>query len=111
MDRFKRNIYTQGLKRNGTGKKAINISGRNFLAQTKYMNNVGQIYGFTYKRNIYSAYVSSSFSLFNGFLNGKAGLRYEHTNTTADFVGVAYRIMIFLRRHLQFSINLVKTSL
>lgn len=54
-----------------------------------YINNVGQTYGFTYKRNIYSAYVSSSFALFNGFLNGKAGLRYERTNTTADFVGVS----------------------
>lgn len=56
---------------------------------SSYINNVGQTYGFTYKRNIYSAYVSSSVDLFNGFLNGKAGLRYERTNTTTDFVGVS----------------------
>ncbi|MFG4001388.1 TonB-dependent receptor domain-containing protein [Flavobacterium aquidurense] len=54
-----------------------------------YLNNQGQTYGFKYKRNIYAAYFSSSFSLFNSFLVGKAGLRYERTNTTADFVGVS----------------------
>jgi ferric enterobactin receptor len=54
-----------------------------------YVNNAGQTYAFKYKRNIYAAYLSSSFALFNGFLNGKAGLRYERTNTTADFVGVS----------------------
>nr|WP_315200288.1 outer membrane beta-barrel protein [uncultured Flavobacterium sp.] len=53
-----------------------------------YVNNQGQTYGFNYKRNIYAAYISSSFALFNNFLIGKAGLRYEQTNTTADFVGV-----------------------
>ncbi|MGQ7944393.1 TonB-dependent receptor domain-containing protein [Flavobacterium sp. WC2509] len=53
-----------------------------------YINNKGQTYGFNYKRNIYAAYISSSFALFNSFLIGKAGLRYERTNTMADFVGV-----------------------
>jgi ferric enterobactin receptor len=53
-----------------------------------YINNQGQTYGFVYKRNIYAAYLSSSFAIFNNFLIGKAGLRYERTNTTADFVGV-----------------------
>jgi ferric enterobactin receptor len=53
-----------------------------------YVNNQGQTYGFKYKRNIYAAYLSSTFSLFNNFLVGNAGLRYERTNTTANFVGV-----------------------
>jgi len=53
-----------------------------------YVNNQGQTYGFKYKRNIYAAYLSSTFSLFSNFLLGNAGLRYERTNTTANFVGV-----------------------
>jgi outer membrane receptor protein involved in Fe transport len=53
-----------------------------------YINNQGQTYGFQYKRNIYAAYLSTSFTLFKNFLEGRAGLRYERTNTTADFVGV-----------------------
>ncbi|PKB18525.1 outer membrane beta-barrel family protein [Flavobacterium sp. 5] len=53
-----------------------------------YVNNQGQTYGFKYKRNIYAAYLSSTFSLFNNFLVGNAGLRYERTNTTANFVRV-----------------------
>src|SRR6478609_4321438 len=42
-----------------------------------YINNQGQTYGFKYKRSIYAAYISSSFAVFNNFLIGKAGLRYE----------------------------------
>lgn len=53
-----------------------------------YINNQGQTYAFEYKRTIYSTYLSSSFAFFKDFLIGKAGLRYERTNTTADFVGV-----------------------
>jgi ferric enterobactin receptor len=52
-----------------------------------YINNAGQTYGFNYKRNIYAGYLSASYSLFHDFLTGKAGLRYERTNTTADFSG------------------------
>lgn len=54
-----------------------------------FVNNAGQTYSFKYKRNIYAAYFSSSFALFNNFIVGKAGLRFERTNTTADFVGVS----------------------
>ncbi|MES2240210.1 MAG: outer membrane beta-barrel protein [Bacteroidota bacterium] len=54
-----------------------------------YFNNLGQSYGFSYKRNIYAAYLSSSFKLFQGYLEGKAGLRYEKTATTADFAGIS----------------------
>ncbi|PKB18266.1 outer membrane beta-barrel protein [Flavobacterium sp. 5] len=53
-----------------------------------YINDLGQSYNFIYKRNIYAVYFSSSYTLFNGFLEGQAGLRYEKTNTTADFAGV-----------------------
>ncbi|KAF2329059.1 outer membrane beta-barrel family protein [Flavobacterium daemonense] len=54
-----------------------------------YINNQGQTYSFQYKRNIYAVYASTSFALFKNFLEGRAGLRYERTNTTADFVGVS----------------------
>jgi ferric enterobactin receptor len=54
-----------------------------------YYNNLGQSYSFVYKRNIYAAYLSTSFVLFDGFLDGRAGLRYEKTVTTADFGGVS----------------------
>ncbi|WP_114936794.1 TonB-dependent receptor domain-containing protein [Mucilaginibacter endophyticus] len=48
----------------------------------------GQSYGFTYDRKIYAYYLSGSASLFNSFLDVKAGLRDEYTNTKADFQGV-----------------------
>jgi ferric enterobactin receptor len=47
-----------------------------------YGTNNNQTYNFLYKRNIYAAYLSSTFSLFNNFLEGKAGLRYERTSGT-----------------------------
>lgn len=48
----------------------------------------GQTYGFTYDRKIYAYYLSGSASLFNSFLDVKAGVRDEYTNTKADFQGV-----------------------
>ena len=51
-----------------------------------YINNASQTYGFNYSRKIYAAYLSGSFKLFN-FFDGKAGLRYERTVTSADFAG------------------------
>nr|WP_294941854.1 TonB-dependent receptor [uncultured Mucilaginibacter sp.] len=54
-----------------------------------YINNAGQSYGFNYKRKVYAGYLSVSTSLFQGFLDAKAGIRDEYTNTTADFPGVA----------------------
>ncbi|MEO7216397.1 TonB-dependent receptor [Mucilaginibacter sp.] len=58
------------------------------LTDGTYINNAGQSYGFNYKRNIYAGYLSVSTSLFNNFLDAKAGVRNEYTNTTADFPGV-----------------------
>ncbi|HEY8930487.1 MAG TPA: TonB-dependent receptor [Mucilaginibacter sp.] len=54
------------------------------LSNGAYVPNPFQTYGFNYKRNIFAYYLSSSFSLFN-FVDGKAGLRYEHTSSTSDF--------------------------
>jgi len=51
-----------------------------------YINNPFQTYGFNYSRKVYAAYASGTFKLFD-FFDGKAGLRYERTNTTADFPG------------------------
>ncbi|MDP9076575.1 MAG: TonB-dependent receptor family protein [Bacteroidota bacterium] len=53
-----------------------------------FVNNAGQSYGFNFRRNIYAGYISASFSLFNDFFNGKTGIRFEHTNTRSDLVGV-----------------------
>ena len=59
------------------------------LTNGNYAPNQGQTYSFNYKRSIYAVYLSTSFTLFHEFLNGKAGLRYERTNTSADFAGTS----------------------
>ncbi len=59
------------------------------LTNGLYARNNGQTYSFNYKRSIYAAYLSTSFSFFHDFLIGKAGLRYERTNTSADFAGTS----------------------
>jgi ferric enterobactin receptor len=59
------------------------------LTDGSYGNNAGQSYGFNYKRQIYAGYLSVSTSLFNEFLDAKAGVRNEYTNTSADFPGVS----------------------
>ncbi len=64
-----------------------NVSTDTLLSDGSYVNNPGQTYGYIYQRNVYAAYISSSFSLFHEFLNGNAGLRYELTHTKADFAG------------------------
>lgn len=58
------------------------------LNDGNYGVNSSQTYSFLYKRNVYAGYLSTSFSLFNGFLDGKAGLRYERTSaTTSNIAG------------------------
>jgi ferric enterobactin receptor len=57
------------------------------LLDNSYVPDPGQTYAFNYRRNIYAAYLSAGFSLFNDFFSGKAGLRYERTDTKADFAG------------------------
>lgn len=47
-----------------------------------YLNDPGQSFNFKFNRNIYAAYLSSSFSFFKGLINGSTGLRYERTETT-----------------------------
>jgi ferric enterobactin receptor len=59
------------------------------MPDLSYQSDEGQSYGFAYDRQIYAAYVSSSFTFFHGFLEGKAGLRYEYTHTKADFAGAS----------------------
>jgi outer membrane receptor protein involved in Fe transport len=54
----------------------------------EYIQNKKQTYSFNYSRNIYAVYGSLTFNLFNDFFTGKAGLRYERTDTKADFNGV-----------------------
>jgi outer membrane receptor protein involved in Fe transport len=88
--------YTQPLSKGfilETGVKAVlenldnSVVTDTLLNDGSYIPNAAQTYNFKYKRDIYAAYISTSFSLFHDFFNGKAGLRYERTNTTADFAG------------------------
>lgn len=50
-----------------------------------YGNDADQTFGFNYNRKIYAGYISSSFSALNDFIEGKAGLRYEYTQTSSGF--------------------------
>lgn len=57
------------------------------LSNGVFVPNANQTYGFNYNRKVYAYYLSASFSLFNDFIDGKAGLRDEYTTTAADFQG------------------------
>ncbi|MDP9077650.1 MAG: TonB-dependent receptor [Bacteroidota bacterium] len=90
--------YTQPLTKGftlETGIKTVlesldnSVTTDTLLNNGKYINNTNQTYSFKYNRKVYAAYLSTSFSMFNDFLNGKAGLRYERTNTNADFSGTS----------------------
>ncbi|MGZ3891758.1 MAG: TonB-dependent receptor domain-containing protein, partial [Mucilaginibacter sp.] len=88
--------YTQPFSKSftiETGAKAVleninNTITTDTLAGAVFVPNANQTYGFNYKRQIYAYYLSASFSLFNDFIQGKAGLRDEYTTTSADFPGV-----------------------
>lgn len=76
-----------------TGLKAIseklssNTIADTLTASGTYIPNLNQSHSFNYSRHIYAAYGSLSFSIFKNYFTGKSGLRYERTNTTADFDG------------------------
>lgn len=57
------------------------------LSGAAWLPNANQTYGFSYDRKIYAGYVSTTFSLFNDFIGGMAGLRDEYTTTSANFPG------------------------
>jgi ferric enterobactin receptor len=89
--------YTQPIKKGFTieaGTKAVlenldnNVVTDTLFNNGAYVKNSDQSDSFSYRRNIYAAYLSTSYSLFHDFLNGKAGIRYERTNTNADFSGI-----------------------
>jgi ferric enterobactin receptor len=50
-----------------------------------YAYNTNESNGFNYSRKIYAGYLSTTFSAFNNFIDGKAGLREEYTVSTSDF--------------------------
>jgi ferric enterobactin receptor len=88
--------YTQPVSKAVTfemGAKAIleklvnTVQTDSLLNDGLYTPDAGQTYGFNYQRDIYAGYFSATFSLFHDFFSGKAGLRYERTNTTTDFSG------------------------
>jgi ferric enterobactin receptor len=62
-----------------------NVVTDTLLNGTTNVPNYNQTYGFTYDRKIYAYYLSATTSVFNNFLDIKAGLRDEYTVTTADF--------------------------
>ena len=87
--------YTQPVSKKftiETGAKAVleNINNTvvtDTLSNGVFVPNPDQTYGFNYSRKVYAYYLSATFSLFNDFIDGKAGLRDEYTSTTADFPG------------------------
>jgi len=88
--------YTQPFSKKftlETGAKAViedinnSIVTDTLLENGTYVLNPFQTYGFNYNRDIFAYYASGTFSLFNDFINGQAGLRYEYTHTSADFPG------------------------
>jgi outer membrane receptor protein involved in Fe transport len=88
--------YTQPIREGftlETGAKGVfetlnnNVATDTLQSDMSYTPNANQSYGFTYSRQIYAYYLSSSFSVFHNFLEGKAGVRYEYTHTTAGFAG------------------------
>lgn len=87
--------YTQPISENFTIETGVKTQLENInnsivtdtLSKGIFVPNANQTYGFTYNRKVYAYYVSATFSLFNNFIDGKAGLRDEYTSTTADFPG------------------------
>ncbi len=85
--------YTQPISKGftiETGAKGVieDINGTvntQTLTNGAFVFNPTQSYNFDYNRKIFAYYLSSSFSLFNDFIEGKAGLRYEYTEATSDF--------------------------
>ncbi|WP_374949405.1 TonB-dependent receptor domain-containing protein [Mucilaginibacter sp.] len=89
--------YSHPVSKNFTlegGAKAVienlknTVNTDSLLNNGSYINNADQTYGFNYKRNIYAVYLSTSASLFKNWLDVKAGIRNEYTNTEANFPGV-----------------------
>ncbi|WP_426671082.1 TonB-dependent receptor domain-containing protein [Mucilaginibacter sp. McL0603] len=87
--------YTQPVTKTftiETGAKAVLENINNSVVTDTLLNgafvpNANQTYGFNYNRKVYSYYLSTTFSLFNNFINGKAGLRDEYTSTSDNFPG------------------------
>ena len=86
--------YTQPVSKNftlETGAKTVLENINNTVVTDTLLNgggygpNANQTYGFNYNRKVYAYYVSATFSLFNNFIDGKAGLRDEYTSTSTDF--------------------------
>ncbi|MDP9047004.1 MAG: TonB-dependent receptor [Bacteroidota bacterium] len=85
--------YTQPVTKDFTietgAKLGIESLNNNVATQTltngAYASDPFQTYAFNFNRHIFAYYLSSSFSLFNNFIDGKAGLRYEYTTSTTDF--------------------------
>ncbi|MGZ3944822.1 MAG: TonB-dependent receptor domain-containing protein [Mucilaginibacter sp.] len=87
--------YTQPFNKDFTVETGAKASFENInntiitdtLSGAVYVPNFNQTYEFNYNRKVYAYYLSATFSLFNNFIDGKAGLRDEYTSTTADFPG------------------------
>jgi len=86
--------YTQPINKDftiETGAKGVfenldnTVATDTLVANGAFVPNSHQTYGFNYSRKVFAYYLSANFSLFNDFIEGKAGLRDEYTYTTADF--------------------------
>lgn len=84
---FSKNLTIETGARSVLERLSTSVATDTLLPDGSYNPNANQYYSFVYNRQIYAGYVSAEFSLFHGFLEGQAGLRYEYTHTTADFKG------------------------
>jgi ferric enterobactin receptor len=57
------------------------------LSGVNFIPDANQTHGFKYQNKVYAYYLSSSFSLFDKFIDGKIGLRDEYTTISSDFAG------------------------
>ena len=87
--------YTQPITKTfsfETGAKAT-IENINNTVNTQTLDTATEVYGFNpnqsysfqYNSRVYAYYLSANFTLFNDFLDGKAGLRDEYTSLSSDF--------------------------
>lgn len=94
---LERNIqidYTQPLTEKSNIEIGVKNNRRSFSSNSdvltlnpvskEYIPDTRQSYSLNYSRDVYAAYTSVGFSLFN-FLDVKAGARYERTSTSADY--------------------------
>jgi outer membrane receptor protein involved in Fe transport len=73
-----------GMKASLEDQKSSSLVDTLYLSTGSYVPDYPQSYTLDYSRNIYAAYLTGTFSLFN-FLDIKPGIRVEHTDTRINY--------------------------